>query len=206
MSEAAPLFGGLGVLLGLRHALEPDHLAAVATLVTRQRSLASAASLGLAWGIGHAGMLLTVVTIVSLGVVVPPTVTIGAELVVAGLMVVLGFGALGRARHVAAGNIAQAPADAVRSLGFGLLHGLAGGGVVAALLLAAMPTFAMRISAAAAFGGGTMLGMVAASGVLAGAARLAPHSRNHHRRLHVVAGAASIAVGLALGVKVLYHP
>src|SRR5438093_6953085 len=43
----------LGSLLGMRHALEPDHLAAVSTLVTGERSSSKAAWLGACWGIGH---------------------------------------------------------------------------------------------------------------------------------------------------------
>ena len=44
---------GLGSLLGMRHALEPDHLAAVTTLVTGERSGYKAAFLGVCWGLGH---------------------------------------------------------------------------------------------------------------------------------------------------------
>ena len=49
---------GLGSLLGIRHALEPDHLAAVSTLVTGERSSAKAAWLGACWGLGHTLTLL----------------------------------------------------------------------------------------------------------------------------------------------------
>jgi high-affinity nickel permease len=50
---------GLGVLLGMRHALEPDHLAAVSTLMTGERSSAKAAWLGACWGLGHTLTLVT---------------------------------------------------------------------------------------------------------------------------------------------------
>ena len=49
---------GLGTLLGMRHALEPDHLAAVSTLMTGERSSAQAAWLGACWGVGHTLTLL----------------------------------------------------------------------------------------------------------------------------------------------------
>ena len=49
---------GLGSLLGMRHALEPDHLAAVSTLVTGERSTWKAAFLGMCWGLGHTLTLL----------------------------------------------------------------------------------------------------------------------------------------------------
>src|SRR3954465_5417254 len=51
---------GLGSLLGMRHALEPDHLAAVSTLVTRERNGYKAALVGACWGIGHSLSLLAV--------------------------------------------------------------------------------------------------------------------------------------------------
>src|SRR5215813_5238912 len=51
---------GLGSLLGMRHALEPDHLAAVSTLVTGERSTFKAAWLGACWGFGHTLTLLAV--------------------------------------------------------------------------------------------------------------------------------------------------
>ena len=51
---------GLGSLLGMRHALEPDHLAAVSTLVTRERSGFKAALVGACWGLGHTLSLLSV--------------------------------------------------------------------------------------------------------------------------------------------------
>ena len=50
---------GLGALLGMRHALEPDHLVAVSTLMTGERSSAKAAWLGACWGLGHTLTLLT---------------------------------------------------------------------------------------------------------------------------------------------------
>ena len=51
---------GFGSLLGMRHALEPDHLAAVSTLVSRERSSMKAAFLGVCWGLGHTFTLLLV--------------------------------------------------------------------------------------------------------------------------------------------------
>src|SRR5947208_7599071 len=48
----------LGSLLGMRHALEPDHLAAVSTLVTGERNGYKAAFLGACWGLGHTATLL----------------------------------------------------------------------------------------------------------------------------------------------------
>src|SRR2546427_587884 len=58
---------GLGLLLGLRHAFEPDHLAAVSTLATRQGRLGDACRLGLAWAVGHTASLGAVALLIIAG-------------------------------------------------------------------------------------------------------------------------------------------
>src|SRR3989442_4320907 len=82
---------GIGLLLGFRHAFEPDHLAAVSTLATRPGArLWSAARLGLVWGIGHTATVGVVVAVILvLGLQLPPQL-LSAELLVAALLVLLG--------------------------------------------------------------------------------------------------------------------
>src|SRR5438876_494977 len=67
MSTGILAVSGIGLLLGLRHAFEPDHLAAVSTLATRQRSLLAACRLGLAWALGHTASVGAVVGLIMLG-------------------------------------------------------------------------------------------------------------------------------------------
>src|SRR2546427_11525835 len=79
----------IGGLLGLRHAFEPDHLAAVSTLATRPggRRLWSAARLGLIWGLGHTVTVGAVALLVLvLGVQLPARLWPAAALVVAGVL------------------------------------------------------------------------------------------------------------------------
>lgn len=97
----------LGFLLGLQHATDPDHLVAVATIVTRERRFAAGARVGLLWGIGHtltlaiAGMI-----VVALGRNVPGRVATGLELLVAAMLVTLG---VLRLREVIRGILVVAP-------------------------------------------------------------------------------------------------
>src|SRR3989442_13792794 len=63
---------GIGLLLGLRHAFEPDHLAAVSTLATRQGRLGDACRLGLAWALGHTASLGAVALLIIAGGLHPP--------------------------------------------------------------------------------------------------------------------------------------
>src|ERR1700704_3403684 len=86
---------GLGSLLGMRHALEPDHLAAVSTLVTGERSSYKAAFLGACWGVGHTAALIAVgAVLVILRAQLPVRVTNAFEFSVALMLVGLGLRAI----------------------------------------------------------------------------------------------------------------
>src|SRR5690348_3338274 len=88
----------IGVLLGMRHALEPDHLTAVGTLVTEARGARRGALLGMMWGLGHTASLVFVGgVLVATGAALPARAAAGFELAVAVMLVVLGVRALWRA-------------------------------------------------------------------------------------------------------------
>ncbi len=81
----------LGLLLGMRHATDPDHVIAVATIVSRQRTAWSAALIGSLWGIGHT-VTITLVggAIILFGVVIPPRLGLAMEFSVALMLILLG--------------------------------------------------------------------------------------------------------------------
>jgi high-affinity nickel-transport protein len=82
----------LGFFLGMRHATDADHVIAVATIVSRRRSVLAAAWTGALWGIGHTLTILAVGSaIVVFGVVIPPRVGLGMEFSVAIMLVLLGI-------------------------------------------------------------------------------------------------------------------
>ncbi|MEW5834426.1 MAG: urease accessory protein [Pseudomonadota bacterium] len=82
---------GLGLLLGMQHATDADHLAAVATLATRERSLPRALRLGTAWGLGHTLTLLAVAAAVAgLGWVITDETARRFEQLVGLVLIVLG--------------------------------------------------------------------------------------------------------------------
>lgn len=85
----------LGFVLGLQHATDPDHLVAVATIVTRERGFAAGAAVGLCWGLGHALTLTAAgLAVVALNVPLPAALATGFELAVAAVIVALGAGRL----------------------------------------------------------------------------------------------------------------
>src|SRR5262245_43527696 len=98
---------GLGSIVGMRHALEPDHLAAVSTLVSREQSGMRAALLGLAWGLGHTMTLVVVgAALVILRAEMPAGVADLFELAVGLMLVMLGVRAIRQAaRQGSAGPV-----------------------------------------------------------------------------------------------------
>src|SRR5262245_16322307 len=95
MITASILF--VGFFLGMKHATEADHLAAVATLATRQATLLQTIRQGVAWGVGHSVVLLTIGTIVlMLGAAVPERMAQALEFCVGIMLVLLGADVLRR--------------------------------------------------------------------------------------------------------------
>jgi len=80
-----------GFFLGMRHATDSDHVVAVTTIVSRQRSIASAAWTGIFWGIGHSLTLLVIGgAIILFGLVVPERLGMSLEFCVALMLILLG--------------------------------------------------------------------------------------------------------------------
>jgi high-affinity nickel-transport protein len=113
---------GLGFLLGVRHATDPDHVIAITTSVSRERNVKQAALIGVAWGAGHTASILVVGSaMVLLRVVFPPRVGLAMELAVAAMLVLLGLRNMGPLFGVAveasAGEGPRIPAVAYHSHG-----------------------------------------------------------------------------------------
>ncbi|HEX4936797.1 MAG TPA: hypothetical protein VFV33_26630 [Gemmatimonadaceae bacterium] len=210
-------FVGVGFLVGFRHAFEPDHLAAVTTLATRERGLGHAARLGVAWGIGHTlSVAFVAVVLIVMGVHVPERFYRVAELAVAALLVALGVSTLlAEARqhrlglglphaHAHAAHLPHSHAASIRtvsrSLWFGVAHGMAGSGAVIVLLVAAASSTQAQFGYLAAFGLGTVAGMSMVS-FLTGAVSGLAATRNDRLARHIRIGAAlaSSLVGMLLG-------
>jgi high-affinity nickel-transport protein len=99
----------LGFFLGMRHATDADHVIAVTTIVSRQRSVRSAAWTGVLWGLGHTVTILAVGgAIILFGLVIPPRVGLGMEFSVALMLILLGVltltGVTGRMHEARAGD------------------------------------------------------------------------------------------------------
>lgn len=191
----------LGFGLGLSHASDADHIAAMSTVVSQRRDVASATRAGAAWGLGHA----TTVFVVGGAFVlsrhaVPDQVSLALELVVALMLVVLGVRAL-----VALGRPAvHPPVRTLRqSVAIGFVHGLAGSAAAAVAVLAHADSVSIGLLYLGMFGLGTVAGMLLLTTAFA-----APlvWARGKLDRIvspvRAVAALASVGVGIALGWQV----
>lgn len=172
MSAVAALFAGAS--LGVKHALETDHLAAIATLVDEE-STARPGLVGTSWGVGHSLPIVALaVAFIALGIELPEAVLLAVEGLVAVVLVGLGVRMLLRSdpldRHTHGdtdgggrdgGHHFHLDLDSLsvggrhshvdgHSFGVGLLHGVAGSGALVVVLVAATPS----LTAAGAFLGG----------------------------------------------------
>jgi ABC-type nickel/cobalt efflux system permease component RcnA len=83
---------GLGFVLGMRHATDPDHVIAVSTIVSRQRSIRQAGVIGVLWGVGHTITIFCVgAAIILFNVVIPPRIGLAMELAVGLMLILLGI-------------------------------------------------------------------------------------------------------------------
>src|SRR6266849_11210237 len=81
----------IGFFLGMRHATDADHVIAVTTIVSRQRSIRQAALIGVLWGVGHTITILVVGSaIILFGLVIPPRVGLTMEFSVGLILILLG--------------------------------------------------------------------------------------------------------------------
>ncbi len=195
--------------LGMRHALDPDHLVAVSTLVAEERRLWPAARLGLIWGLGHLLPLALVgLPMLLLRIQLPETMDLAVDLGVGLLLVGLGVRTLWRLRQERAHFHLQgskANRGWLLAFGIGAMHGLAGSGPAAVLAVTATaPSLVGAFYYLLAFGLGTCLGMLAMTLCIAAPA-LASASRFEtiHRTIRIGAGLASVSVGLMMWYEIL---
>lgn len=197
----ALLAGLTGVIQGARHALEPDHVTAVATVMVEAPSPRRGLFYAACWGLGHASMLLLVAgPLVVLRVEVPDTLTTILEVGVGVMLVYLGARTL-RARRAAPPSVHDAKAQPLhvrgrRPFAIGVMHGLAGSGAVAVLIALGSPTIPSGIVALTLYALGTVIGMVALAAAAGPMLARVGHVPKAATVVAQIAGAGSILVGV----------
>jgi len=167
LGRGAPVWAvlGLALVLGLRHATDPDHLAAVTTLVASDADDGprAAGRLGLAWGLGHGLTLFAFgAPVVAIHPYLPEVVQQLAETLVGIVVVVLGVRLLRQWRRMRGPQTANHPHThrrPVTAFGMGLLHGFGGSAGAGVLILAAVPSRSVALASLAILAAGTALSM-----------------------------------------------
>jgi hypothetical protein len=196
---------GVGLLAGVRHALEPDHLAAVSAMAAANPTPRATLRYALLWGAGHAAVLLVAGgTMFALRSVLPIEAERGLEVIIALSLVALGLRAclLGHkpqlhahATTLSAPARARVHAPIWLPIGMGLLHGFAGSGAVGAAVLAAGCATGAGLVSIALYAAGSLAGMSALAGLLGRPlAYMSRHARSR-RYLAITSGLFSVAVG-----------
>lgn len=220
----------LGFVLGIRHAFDADHLAAVLSLVTDGAPLRRSWMVGTLWGLGHTTALLAAALVVlAIGAQIPERLALGLELGVAAMLVLLGARVLyqmarGKVTHLHVhrhgerthvhphqhetvqghdGSGISHHGTGRRSYVVGLVHGLAGS---ATLLLVAVANSGSATGALVyvlTFGVGSVGGMLVMSTLMAAPfAWTVQRLPAVNRYLRGAAGLGSIAVGVSLAFGV----
>lgn len=201
----------LGFALGVAHATDADHVIAVSTMVgaraasDRKRGLARIASalapalrIGSMWGLGHT---LTVIAVgsalIGFRLAMPAELGLGLELCVALMLIALG--ALGLR---SLGHHPPRTRTPLRSLGVGVVHGLAGSAAIAIAVASQVDDASLGFVYLAVFGIGTIVGMTVITSALALPFALSARTRGIMTWLQRGAAAVSLAFGLVLVVKI----
>ncbi|MFC6224133.1 HupE/UreJ family protein [Hymenobacter artigasi] len=145
------------------HAFEPDHLLAVANLISRRNTLAEALRDGIYWGLGHTTTLVLVGAVILLGRVTFLT-SPWFEVAVGVLLVGMGVSRLLEQRRPPA-KVRPGAAPSRAAFAVGLLHGLAGSGALVLLVMSEIRSVWVSVLYFAVFGVGSVLGMFIVAGL-----------------------------------------
>jgi len=221
----------LGFVLGLKHAVDADHLAAVATIVSERSSLLRASLVGAAWGLGHSLALVPIaLAVVLLRVEIGPQLERALETGVALMLIGLAFDSLRRLlrgdtlhlhphrhaerRHVhphfhRAGETSTAGVhdDGAHRLSLkpvlvGLVHGLAGSAALMLLVLSTIPERSLALLYVVLFAVGSTLGMVVTSLALGAPLRF---TARRFARANLALRALACGFSLVVGTSMLYQ-
>jgi ABC-type nickel/cobalt efflux system permease component RcnA len=220
----------LGLIFGLKHALDADHLAAVSTIVSERRSLLGSSLIGALWGVGHTiSLLVAGIAVIVLHIQIGERTALALEFCVAVMLIGLGASALyrlvrgGRVHfhtHAHGGRIhlhphvhAGAPEPyphthhgvrlSLRPLVIGMVHGLAGSAALMLVVLTTIPSPSVGFAYLGVFGAGSIGGMMIMSALMGLPAQLtALRGRRAHAVVRTLAGVFSLGCGLFMAYQI----
>jgi cytochrome c biogenesis protein CcdA len=233
LDTTAPLgIACLGLLLGMRHATDPDHVVAVTTILSSERRFVAATRVGVIWGLGHTLTVLIVgASIILFKLAIPTRVGLAMEFAVAVVLILLGTGSAARlcrrlftdsSEHLSDLNLVaeENPSNSVtereqgggglvarrpllRSFAVGLVHGLAGSAAIALVVLSAIPQPIWATVYLIIFCIGTIVGMGMITTAIGMPFMLASRRMTRvHQLLVMGSGLLSVGFGLFLAWQI----
>ena len=199
---------GLGFLIGMKHALEADHVAAVASLASGSKSIGETTRMGVAWGLGHTATLFLIGSVVLvLDWVVPETFALILEFAVGLMLVGLGLDVMvrlaRRKAHFHAHGHAHPRGLPLRALLVGIMHGMAGSAALVLLTLSTISSLWLGFAYMLLFGLGSVIGMAILSCAIAVPLRFtAGRLTWAFRGLTAGVGAATVVLGVSIAWRV----
>jgi hypothetical protein len=225
---------GFGFLLGLKHALDIDHIAAVSTIVKVSKNVFRSTYVGMVWGVGHLAALFVVGLLVILFKLrIPEHFSQWIELAVAIMLVGFGVHLLWKIFHGAVLHVHTHEHDKIihihphvhtyaiehqhdqipqhhqlpfsrKPLFIGILHGLAGSSGVMLVVLATISSPAVGFFYLLIFGAGSTVGMMLMTALISVPISLAGGHVRATRILQFTAGTFSIVMGIILAGQILF--
>lgn len=214
---------GLGFLLGLKHAFDADHVAAISTMVSKHKSIKKSSLLGMFWGFGHTVSLLVVgFVILVLKASIPQKVTLSLEFIVGIMLILLGLNVLITINknkihfhkhrhcdkehihfhsHKLAKNHEHAHKPLYQSLFIGLIHGLAGSAALILLVLTTVNSLLIGIAYTLIFGIGSIMGMILVSSIISLPIAIIP---NEFEKTQKILRIGTALISTVIGLAVIY--
>jgi len=204
-----------GFLLGMKHALDADHVVAVSTIVSKSKSIRKSSLIGAFWGLGHTTTLLIVgIAILALKLVIPQAMALSFEFLVGIMLVALGLVIVRKFilekyhfhfhEHESSSHIhfhshrrENNHSHMHRPFLIGLIHGLAGTAALSLLVLASVQTIYQGILYILIFGLGSITGMLIMSSAISLPIIFSSKFINL-RKIELTAGLLSVLLGLVI--------
>jgi ABC-type nickel/cobalt efflux system permease component RcnA len=194
----------LGFLLGIKHAIEPDHIIAVSTIASESKNLKRSVYAGVFWGIGHTATLFIVgMFLIVAKNTITDTVALTLEFIVGIMLVSLGLNSLlvfmkhrHHHQHTHDSSTHEGKSRThFKSFFIGLIHGLAGSAAMVLLTMSTVSTTWQGALYILIFGCGTVIGMLSFSTVI-GIPFVLTSGKQLNKYLNNLAGIVSILFGI----------
>ncbi len=223
---------GLGFFLGLKHALDADHLVAVSTIVAERKGFWSSSLVGALWGLGHTASLLAVgLLVIAFRFQIPPKIALGMEFAVAIMLVALGANVLWKifrgatfhihthsheghlhihphfhrpVEHQSSEQNAHHHSVSIGKKPFfvGMVHGMAGSAALMLLVLAAISSRPLALAYIGIFGFGSVGGMFLMSALIGLPFSVTSKYEHANKIIRTTAGVVSVCFGLFLACQI----